>query len=276
MKIAVITSIVFFNIILISGCDQSEKDSKLINVYGTTIKDRIQTPEGYQRGEAHNSDWAGFLENCLLSPHEFPILDFNGNPISNQGNHVAIINYDIGSRDLQQCADAVIRMRAEYLYHTSQLDKIAFNFTSGDLYGYAEYLEGKRPVVSGNNVTWATVSPLNDSYINFRNYLNIVFAYAGTISLSRYLSPIPAGEEFEAGDVIVNPGSPGHAVIIVDKATSPGKEPVYLIAEGYTPAQSIHILDSREKDIAPWFRLGNSGAISTPRYFFESPMRRRF
>ena len=58
--------------------------------------------------------------------------------------HLAVIDMDIGERDLQQCADAVIRLRAEYLYGTGQYDKIHFNFTSGFNAQYIKWMQGSR------------------------------------------------------------------------------------------------------------------------------------
>ena len=58
------------------------------------------------------------------------------------------------------------------------------------------------------------------SYKTFRKYLNMVFMYAGTASLSKELRTVPY-TSLQAGDVFIKGGSPGHAVIVVDVAIHP-------------------------------------------------------
>lgn len=90
----------------------------------------------------------------------------------------AVLNIDIGNKDLQQCADAVMRMRAEYLYKTKQFDLLHFNFTSGFKADYSKWRSGYRISVKGNNVSWIKTTKESESYQSFREYLNIVFTYA--------------------------------------------------------------------------------------------------
>lgn len=40
--------------------------------------------------------------------------------------------------------------------------------------------------------------------------------YAGTISLSHQLNKKSRSNALQIGDIILNPGSPGHAVIVID------------------------------------------------------------
>lgn len=65
---------------------------------------------------------------------------------------------------------------------------------------------------------WYTAGGKDYSYKTFRNYLNMVFTYAGTASLSKELLTIPY-MSLQPGDVFIKGGSPGHAVIVVDVAT---------------------------------------------------------
>ncbi len=45
--------------------------------------------------------------------------------------------------------------------------------------------------------------------------MRIVFAYAGTLSLYEELESVPI-KDMDIGDIFVQGGSPGHAVIVVD------------------------------------------------------------
>ncbi|MDA1192283.1 MAG: DUF4846 domain-containing protein, partial [Candidatus Poribacteria bacterium] len=113
------------------------------------------------------------------------VMLFNGQLKSNQSAHVAVLDIDTGNANLQQCADFVIRLRAEYLYSANARDRIAFDFTSGDRLAFSDWTAGKRPVVSGNRVTWRRATPSSPDYRTFREYLNTIFTYAGTHSLAR-------------------------------------------------------------------------------------------
>jgi hypothetical protein len=216
--------------------------------------------------------WQHFLQHLPL--RDGPIVDFHGKKISDQSKHVALVNYDVGTKDLQQCADALIRLRAEYLFAKQRFDEIGFHFTSGHYYTWNEYCKGKRPVVKGNNVAFIDVAPCKRSHETLRKYLDIVYAYAGTISLYRNLKTI---YDFRIGAIVITPGSPGHCCIIIDEAKTVEREKVYKLAEGYSPAQSIYVLKNPyDSGISPWYKLDKEGALYTASYQFTKYQLRCF
>lgn len=187
---------------------------------------------------------------------------------------------EIGNRDLQQCADAVMRLRAEYLWKHKRYGEIKFNFTNGFLAGYKKWAEGNRIKVSGNQVQWyAAGKGVDYSYKTFRNYLDMVFMYAGTASLSRELQAV-SYTSLQPGDVFIKGGSPGHAVIVVDVAVHPTtKKKVFLLAQSYMPAQQIHILvNPVSLSLSPWYELAetDAGKLYTPEWIFSRKDLKRF
>lgn len=83
-----------------------------------------------------------------------------------------------------------MRLRAEYLYKCKAYDQISFNFTNGFRADYAKWAEGYRISVRGNQVSWYKSKERDYSYKTFRAYLDVVFAYAGTLSLAKELKAV--------------------------------------------------------------------------------------
>jgi hypothetical protein len=234
----------------------------------TPLKERIQPPEGFARLQAAPGSFGAWLRELPVKPGRPAVHLYNGRLKLNQSAHHAVLDVDVGETDLQQCADAVMRLRAEYLFPGSCSDEIRFNFTSGDTAFWKEWREGIRPRVAGNSVTWERTAAADDSYINFRKYLDIVFTYAGSASLERELVTVSDPAQPQPGDVFIKGGFPGHAVIVLDVAMNDEGERVFLLAQSYMPAQEFHILRSYE-EINPWYRARSEGRLRTPEWDFE-------
>ncbi len=58
-----------------------------------------------------------------MKPAGAPVLTYTGAPKWRQDVHVAVIDIDVGKRDLQQCADAIMRLRGEWLYGRGAQDR---------------------------------------------------------------------------------------------------------------------------------------------------------
>jgi hypothetical protein len=256
------------------------QDSTHVDIHpeGPTIIQRIPAPAGYTWIEEEADSWGAYLQHAPLKPPNANILDYTQQPISNQHDHVAVLDYDIGRKDLQQCADVVIRLRAEYLWAQKRYDEIAFHFTSGHLLRWEDYKNGIRAQVQGNKVEFVKTAGVDGSLPNFRRYLDIIYMYAGTRSLPRETRPVHRNEEIATGDILLTPGSPGHVALIVGRARDSLGNVVYLLAQGYTPAQSIHIMTNPSNgERTPWYDLCLSKHPTyTPRYTFERTHIRTF
>ena len=221
--------------------------------------------------ESAEGSWIYFLQHLLVVNH--PILDYRGKPVSNQNKNGGVIPYDVGNTDLQQCADALIRLRAEYLFGHQLYNQIGFHFTDGHYYSFNDYCNGLRPATFGNSILFKTFSSSPKTHESLRKYLNIVYDYAGTISLARELKD---ADNFELGTVVIHPGSPGHCFIIADEATASTGEKVYKLVEGYSPAQSIYVIRNIfEPSLSPWYHL-NKGTIRTASYTFSNYQLKKF
>lgn len=254
-----------------------DKDMNLINQAGSTVKERFNPPVGYKRVEVQENSFEEYLRTLPLKLHGSDVMYYDGR-MKNREVHEAVIDIDVGERDLQQCADAVIRLRAEYLYSNELFDEIHFNFTNGFNADYSTWMQGNRIVVeNGNKSYWVKRSEYSNEYKSFREYLTMVFAYAGTVSLAQEMQQVSV-EEMRIGDVFIKDPLPGHCVIVVDMAenTDTG-EKIFMIAQSYMPAQDIHILKNNDsKDLSPWYSTDFGDKLRTPEWTFEKDQLMRF
>jgi hypothetical protein len=241
---------------------------------GDRLADRFSPPAGFRRRTLPATSFGAWLRQLPLRPPGEAVRYYDGRIRPDQGGVAAVVDIDIGNADLQQCADAIIRLRAEYLRATGRQADLAFQFTSGDRYAYADWLAGRRPRVVRNRVTWTSVGASADSRHGFRRWLDIVFMYAGTVSLRREMVPVRDARHVEAGDVLVQAGAPGHAVLVVDTAADAAGERRALLAQGFMPAQSIHVLNN--PDGGAWYDLAAATRIVTPQWIFSPADLRRF
>lgn len=223
---------------------------------------RIPAPQGYKRVEVTEGSFAHFLRNLPLKPAGSNLHYYNGQ-VKERKYAGAVVDMDFGKSANEQCADAIIFLRASYLWKTRQYAKISFNFTNGFKAEYAKWAQGYR---IRNNKTWVKTQKADYSYQSFRKYLHLVFQYAGTASLSQELKPIGRcwATDIQAGDVIIKGGFPGHAEIVVDVAENEKGERVVLLAQSFMPAQEIEIFPQ-------WFSSSANGTrLVTPAWTFYS------
>ena len=244
---------------------------------GEVIATRILAPHGFARTSAEPNSFTDYLRRLPLKPHGSLVLLYDGSEKRNQSAHAAVLTLDAGTRDLQQCADAVMRLRAEYLFEQRRLNDIHFNFTSGFRADFSRWARGERIRVIGNGAKWVQVAPADASHKSLRQFLDVVYSYAGTRSLEKELVPVSI-EDVQAGDVFIRGGSPGHAVIVLDVAQNGSGETVFLLAQSYMPAQDIHVLVNRTNPtLSPWYAVSEIGEVlKTPEWEFRAHELKRF
>ena len=190
--------------------------------------------------------FAAWLRNIKLKKDKTVYL-FNGQPKYNQSAQFAVLDLTVGDKDLQQCADAVMRLRAEYFFEIKAFDHIVF--------------------YDNNNVTNRFTAPFTRE--NFSVYLQRVFSMCGSASLAKHLSPVHSFGDLQAGDVLIRGGFPGHAVIVIDMAVDSSGRKIYMLAQSYMPAQDIHVLKNPLYDfLSPWYLVNGRELMQTPEYTF--------
>jgi hypothetical protein len=248
----------------------------LLNKTGMTVEERYMTPIGYDRVDVDPDSFGAFLRLQRLKPYGEKVLYYNGRQKSSAGIYDSVFDVEIGDRDLHQCADAIMLLRAEYLYSQSRYDEISFNFVSGFTAEYSKWIDGYRIRVEGNDVSYYKATDPLDTYESFRKYMDIVFAYASTLSMEKELVSVSVSD-MKIGDVFIVGGSPGHAIIIVDMAENENGNRIFMLAQSYMPAQQTQILiNPLDETMSPWYSLAGVDQLRTPEWTFSLDRLKRF
>jgi hypothetical protein len=251
--------------------EEPDKDRTLINPKGENVKERFDLPEGFERFNPAENSFEEYLQSFPLLPDTAQVTYYNGKK-KKKKVYLAVLDIDIGAKDLQQCADAIMRLRGEYLFKQKRYSDICFSFTNGFKAEYVKWAEGYRIQVHGNKTQWIKTQLVDYSYQNFKNYIFYVYIYAGTLSLAKELNS-KNYKNLSIGDVFIQEGSPGHAMLVMDAAIhTKTQKKIYLLAQSYMPAQSIHIVKNpNNPDISPWYELNeNDLKIRTPEWTFKT------
>jgi hypothetical protein len=232
----------------------------------------IPPPPGYHRLASADA-FTIWLRNITLKKDRTVHL-YDGTLKNDQTVQFAVLDVSVGHQDLQQCADAVMRLRAEFLYARKDYSAICFYTQQGVRLDFPDWAKGQRFHLSGGKLVpyhlTGTHTPCEDRAC-FDNYITLVFTYCGTLSLERQLTPVPKISDIHPGDVLIRGGSPGHAMLVVDMAEDAQGGKVYLLAQSYMPAQEIHIVNNpMEGKLSPWYRVRTDARIITPEWTFST------
>ena len=256
--------------------EQLKMNKDMIFKQGKTVMERFLLPTGYKRVAIEPNSFGSWLRKYPLKKDGAKVHFYNGE-IKEYSVHEAVLDMDTGSRDLQQCADSIIRLKAEFYYKTKEYEKIHFSFTNGFNAKYSKWRAGYGISVRGNKVTWMKKSYANNTYASFRKYLDMVFSFSGTLSLEKELKKVDL-KDLRIGDVFIKGGSPGHCVIVVDMAKNEqsGKT-IFMIAQGFMPAQEMHIVKNLEKpEYSPWYVVGDEKGFDFGGVYFSNQQLKRF
>ena len=204
-----------------------------------TIGD-IRTPLGYERVGLPGDGFGAFIREFPLQGRGSHMKYYDGSLAYGQCLAYAVLDLPMVS-NMEQCADAVMRMRAEYFWRDGQYGRIHFHSVGGKDMRYGGGADR----------------------VAFEQYLRRVYGNANTASLRRHM----VEKDFcdvAPGDVLVyeapSAATYGHAVLIADVAVDPGTgKKALMIAESSTPALTMHVVRNLLHPLkSPWVIVDDS------------------
>ena len=210
--------------------------SKDSNPEGYKTIGEIETPKGYKRIAGSDAAYASYLRGLPLKGRGSKLELYTGGNSRFQSLNYAVVDMPLLSNS-EQCADVCMRLRAEYLFSKGKYASIKFQDINGKTHSYDGGASRK----------------------SFESYMRKVYGVANTLSLKREMKT-RALRDIQPGDVFVYSARKGrklgHAVMVVDVAENEDGKKAFLLAEGNTPARSIHVMRNLENPLrSPWFML---------------------
>ena len=84
-------------------------------------------------------------------------------------------------------------------------------------------------------------------------------------------------KDLKIGDMLIRGGTPGHVAIICDEIINENGEKRFLLFQGNTPAQSVHLVRNLEDSkMSPWYDLKMNAIIPVSNYTFSNSKFVRF
>ncbi len=225
-----------------------------LDTTGDNILKRFVAPDGFNRprGNAFTA-FHQYIIQLPLKKWGSSALYYDGTAKNNPNVYLSVFRLPIGNKDLHQCADACMRLRADFLYQKKQFSKIKFNYLADNKPRY--YLDFAKGDYSS---------------VKYWQYLEQVFSYANTASLHAELPMVTSINNVKVGDILLEKKQPfGHAVMVVDMIENTSGKKLMLLAQSYMPAQEIQILKNpTNAALSPWYEL-EEGNIVTPEWTFN-------
>jgi len=229
------------------------------------LASRFPAPAGFRRISVPERSYAHWLRYLPLLPKRTPVRDYAGSLLpGSTAAAAAVVDLDVGQRDLQQCVDTLLRLRAEYLWWRRRAYRIRFRYDGGRYFGFSEWARGVRPRRQGRRILFERRARPSYGRRSLRRYLTFLYAMTGT--MHHVQEPRVRFAHLAPGDFFIQPppkpGWYGHAVVILDVARDAGGHLRALLGEGYTPAQDFHVLHAPGG--GAWYRLSPTQPVQTP------------
>jgi len=269
------SNLLFALLFTVISCSDTTESFEIINA-----KEKVQSspneiwgislPRGFSYVDEGDSAYSKWLLDRKLKKSKSVYL-YNGSLKENQHAQFCVLDIDIGKKDLIQCADAAMKLRADFLFENKRYAEIRFIATSGDEISFERWLNGVRWKEQGNKLIAYSINKNNNNIKNdYSSFMELAFSYCGTYSLSKQLNPVNDIKSIQPGDIFIQGGFPGHAVTVMAVAKNEGGKKIFLLSQGYMPAQDIHILKNyNDPHLSPWYSLSEVYPLYTPQWQFE-------
>lgn len=247
-----------------------------INTKGKSVKTRYDTPEGFQRVDLKENSFGEYLRNKRLKNYGSKALYYNGRVKANKGVYDSVLDYNIGNQNLVHSADAIMYLRADYLFNRMQYSSIEFSFMNGFKAEYSKWMAGYRIKIRDNEASWHKCEEQNCTHDSFLEYMKMVYTFCSAITLERDLSYVNT-EDMEIGDVFIDNEKCVVAIVIDMCINYETGEKMFMLAQGGCPAQQIQILINPNDDsVSPWYRLDFGDELKTSENIFTANKLARF
>jgi len=230
----------------------------VIDPSGVTVLTRFNPPEGYTRVPAEEGSFAAWLRELPVRPDGTGVY-LKDSTAREEDVHAAVLAMDIAKYGLMETTDALLRLRAEYLYEQGDYEKISFTFLSGFVFEFTKWADGQRVEVDGNKVKWVDGGEPSDDHDALIAYLKTLFIYSNASAIK---SDVQDSADSSPGKIFLDTGN---GALIIDAAQGADGDILVMLCQGGTPVQDIFILkNALEPAISPWFRIPQNGQIITP------------
>ena len=232
-----------------------------------SLEARFPTPPGYTRVAVTPGSFAEWLRGLPLAAPGTPVLSHAGDTVfaGNDAYVAAVVAIDVGAGDLQQSADAVIRLHGEWLWASDQPNAISYKSTTKLDMPFSRWAKGQRLLAAGPNMGWVVKNkPKDPTYDDFRSYIDAVMLWSNNVSLALRATHVADPAQLSAGDFFLQARGKGHAILVLDVAQKPTGERVALLGQSLqSPAQSIHVMSLGPA--TAWFSMRPPNPVLTPR-----------
>lgn len=230
-----------------------------------SLEARFPTPPGYVRVKVERGSFAEWLRGLPIAAEDTPVKSYDGKETLPAGDDylAGVLAIDVGNSDLQQSSDVIVRLHAEYLWSRGERAKISYLSATKLEMPLTRWEKGQRLIPNGASVFWAVKGkPAEIDHAEFRKYLDAIFNWANSTSLSPRSSAVADPAQLTAGDFFLQSKPPNHVAVVLDIAEKPSGERVALLGQARNPAENIHVV--RPGRATPWFSVRPPVPVLTP------------